>query len=81
MPYRKVSYIEQIWYIFKYNIKRSYHRWCLRNAIAHHGFKTCIYHASTNSFTVQSPRTGFKYHVYVDAEGRIQFKGMQAFDD
>lgn len=57
-------------------MKRWYHRWCLRNAIAYHDFRICVYHATTNSFTVQSNLTGFKYHVYVDAEGRIQFKGI-----
>ena len=76
MPYRKVKYIEQVWYIIKYKAKRAYHRWCLRNAIAYHGLKVCIYHATTNSFTVQSAHTGFRYRAYVDADGRIQFEGL-----
>ena len=57
-------------------LKRAYHRWCLTNAIAHHKMKICTYHASTNSFTVQSPNTGYKYHVYVAADGKILFKGI-----
>ena len=76
MPYRKVKYIEQVWYIIKYKATRSYHRWCLRNAIAYHGMSVRIYHASTNSYTVQSNLTGFKYHAFVDANGKIKFEGM-----
>lgn len=59
------------------NIKRTYHRWCLTNAIAHHHMRVCIYHASTNSYTVESPKTGHRYHVYVDDCGKIMFKGIQ----
>lgn len=80
MPYRKVSYVEQIWYIIKHKVKRAYHRWCLRNAIAHHGLKVCIYHASTNSFTVRSMRSGWRYHAYVNADGKIVFKGIAPDD-
>ena len=76
MPYRKVSSVEQLWYVVKYKATRAYHRWCLRNAIARHKCKICIYHASTNSFTVQSTLTGWKYHAYVDADGKIIFKGI-----
>lgn len=57
-------------------LKRAYHRWCLTNAIAHHKCKILIYHASTNSYTVQSNLTGWKYHAYVDARGEIIFRGM-----
>lgn len=58
-------------------LKMAHHRWCLKNAIAHYGMKISVYHASTNSYTVLSPFTGWKYHVYVDAEGQIQFKGIE----
>ncbi len=58
-------------------LKRWYHRWCLRNAIAKHDYRICVYHASTDSFTVESPRTGWKYHVYVDSNGNIVFKGLE----
>ena len=57
-------------------LKRAYHRWCLTNAIAYHGMERCVYHASTNSYTVRSKLTGFKYHAYVDANGKIKFVGI-----
>lgn len=57
-------------------LKRAYHRWCLKNAIAYYGMEKCVYHASTNSYTVQSPLLGNKYHVYVDARGKIKFEGI-----
>lgn len=81
MGYRKTTYIEQVWHVIKYKTKRAYHRWCLKNAIAHHHMRVCIYHASTNSFTVQSTLTGWRYHVFVDAAGRIQFKGLLTGDN
>lgn len=59
-----------------YKLKRWYHRWCLRNAIAHHRMRICVYHATTNSYTIESPKTGWKYHAYVDANGKIIFKGL-----
>lgn len=61
----------------KAKIKRYYDRWCLRNAIAYHGMRVCVYHVSTNSFTVQSELTGWKYHAYVDANGKIIFRGLE----
>lgn len=76
MAYRKVKNIEQLWYVVKYKVQRAYHRWCLRNAIAYHGFEVRIYHAPTNSFTVQSKLTGWKYHAFVDARGKIIFEGL-----
>lgn len=57
-------------------LKRAYHRWCLKNAIAYHGMEVRVYHASTNSYTVQSPMTGWKYHAYVDTNGKIKFVGI-----
>ena len=57
--------------------KRMYHRWCLRNAIAHHRMKICAYHATTNSFTVRSKVTGHVYHVYVNADGKVKFEGLR----
>ena len=57
-------------------VQRAYHRWCLKNAIAHHHMRICVYHASTNSFTVESDRTGWKYHAYVDARGKVIFEGI-----
>lgn len=57
-------------------LKRAYHRWCLKNAFAYHGLKVCVYHASTNSYTVESPLTGWKYHAYVDADGKIICRGI-----
>lgn len=57
-------------------LKRAYHRWCLTNAIAYHRMKICVYHASTNSYTIQSTNTGYKYHAYVDANGKIKFEGI-----
>lgn len=68
-------------YTWLAKLKRAYHRWCLTNAIAHYGFKIVAYHASTNSYTVKSERTSFKYHAYVDSRGKIIFEGISHVDE
>lgn len=57
-------------------LKRAYHRWCLKNAIAKHYCDVTAYHASTNSYTARNRATGTKYHVYVTASGEIRFVGI-----
>lgn len=58
-------------------LKRAYHRWCLTNAISHHKCKICVYHASTNSYTIQSKVNGYKYHAYVSYNGEIIFQLLE----
>lgn len=58
-------------------LKRAYHRWCLKNAIAYHGCKVCIYHPSTNSYTVKNHNSGHKYYVFVDDSGKIMFRWIK----
>lgn len=59
-----------------YRLKRAYHRWCLRNAIAHHECEICVYHATTNSFTIRDKLTGCTYHAYVSFDGKIIFQRL-----
>lgn len=58
-------------------LKRAYHRWCLKNAIAHHKCRVVRYNAPTNGYIVKSLDSNWMYHVFVDARGEIVFRVLE----
>lgn len=61
---------------FFIQLKRAYHRWCLKNFIAHYDMIVCSYDEATNGYIAKHKYwnvsdTNERYHVFVDSRGKI----------